>query len=69
MEMWRCLDYVTFWVHHTCIVTFVKKFFCCCCFSVIDVYQVVGKGQNIAQTEVTMADEFAKISDKHVLKF
>ena len=48
---------------------FCQKVFCCCCFSVIDVYQVVGKGQNIAQTEVTMADEFAKISDKHVLKF
>ena len=32
-------------------------------------YRVVGKGQNVAQTDVAMADEFAKISDKHVLKF
>lgn len=37
--------------------------------SVIEVYQVVGKGQNVAQTDVAIADEFAKISDKHVLKF
>ena len=56
-------------VHTVSIVTFEFCQFFFLFPPVIEVYQVVGKGQNVAQTDVAMADEFAKISDKHVLKF